>query len=133
MDQGEINELVYILYDRCIDFSLCDNLFCTVRGIKFTKQIIIHFCDIVVVFDKLVMVRFLNVYSYKDDSMNTIIMKGYGCNQEYYAIRKTVSPQGNPTNIIVEVEPSEKIRAEYKKQQSKFTKRKDWKNDRGFY
>ena len=65
--------------------------------------------------------------------MNNIIMKGYGNNREYYAVRQTVSPNGNPRNIIVEVEPSEKIRKEYQKQESKFTKRKDWKNDRGFY
>lgn len=65
--------------------------------------------------------------------MNNIILRGYYNNQEYYAIRKTVSPKGNPSTIVVEVEPSEKIRAEYKKQQTKFTKRKDWKNDRGFY
>lgn len=60
-------------------------------------------------------------------------MKGYGNNREYYAVRQTVSPNGNPRNIIVEVEPSEKIKKEYQKQESKFTKRKDWKNDRGFY
>ena len=65
--------------------------------------------------------------------MNNIIMKGYGYNRVYYAVRQTVSPKGNPRNIIVEVEPSEKIRDEYKKQENKFTKRKDWKNDRGFY
>lgn len=65
--------------------------------------------------------------------MDNIILRGYGYNQEYYAVRKTVSQRGNPSNIIVEVEPSERIRAEYKKQESKFTKRKDWKNDRGFY
>ena len=65
--------------------------------------------------------------------MNDIILRGFDRNREYYAVRKTLSPQGNPTNIVVEVEPSEKIRAEYNKQQSKFTKRKDWKNDRGLY
>ena len=65
--------------------------------------------------------------------MNDIILRGFDRNREYFAVRKTLSPQGNPTDIVVEVEPSEKIRAEYKKQQSKFTKRKDWKNDRGYY
>lgn len=65
--------------------------------------------------------------------MDNIILRGYGYNREYYAVRTTLSPKGNPTDIVVEVEPSEKIRKEYKKQESKFTKRKDWKNDRGFY
>lgn len=65
--------------------------------------------------------------------INDVILRGFANNQEYYAVRRTVSPQGNPSNVIVEVQPTEKIRDEYKKQESKFTKRKDWKNDRGFY
>lgn len=65
--------------------------------------------------------------------INNIVLRGYSNNKEIYAVRTTVSPNGNPRNIVVEVEPSEKIRKEYEKQESKFTKRKDWKNDRGFY
>ena len=65
--------------------------------------------------------------------INDIVLRGYSHNKEIYAVRRTESPNGNPRNIVVEVEASEKIRKEYEKQQSKFTKRKDWKNDRGFY
>lgn len=65
--------------------------------------------------------------------IDNVILRGFANNREYYAVRKTVSAIGNPSNIIVEIEPSERIRKEYEKQESKFTKRKDWKNDRGFY
>lgn len=65
--------------------------------------------------------------------MNDIILRGFDRNREYFAVKRTVSPKGNPSSVVIEVEPSEKIRAEFKKQQSKFTKRKDWKNDRGVY
>ena len=65
--------------------------------------------------------------------MNNIILRGFDRNREYFAVRKTLSPNGNPTNVVIEVEPTEQIRKEYQKQQNKFTKRKDWKTDRGIY
>lgn len=62
--------------------------------------------------------------------MGDVILKGFDENGECYAIKTTVSPEGNPSDVIVEVQPTAKIKAAYKRQQSKFEKRKDWKNGR---
>ena len=62
--------------------------------------------------------------------MEDVILKGYDKDGECYAIKTTVSPEGNPSDVIVEVKPTEKIKAAYKKQERKFTKRKDWGNVR---
>lgn len=60
--------------------------------------------------------------------MGDVILKGFDKDGECYAIKTTVSPEGNPSDVIVEVEATAKIKAAYKRQQSKFEKRKDWKS-----
>lgn len=60
--------------------------------------------------------------------MTDVILKGVDGETECYAIKTTVSVNGNPSDVIVEVEPTAKIKAAYKRQQSKFEKRKDWKS-----
>lgn len=58
--------------------------------------------------------------------MADVILKGFDENGECYAVKTTVSPEGNPSEVIVEVQPTAEIRAAYNKQQSRFTKRRNW-------
>lgn len=58
--------------------------------------------------------------------MTDVILKGYDDKEERFVVIKTVSPKSNPSNVIVEVSPSEIIRSTYKKQESAFTKRRNW-------
>ncbi len=62
--------------------------------------------------------------------MGDVILKGFDENGECYAVKTTVSPEGNPSEVIVKVEATPKIKAAYKRQMNKFEKRKDWKNGR---